>query len=38
MPNDDLEYGDFPIAVTIPATTRIAECVAYSIEENEEGC
>ncbi|PSN59657.1 glycoside hydrolase [Corynespora cassiicola Philippines] len=36
MPNDDPDYGGFPIAVTIPARTSIAECWAYSLEEEEE--
>jgi hypothetical protein len=35
MPNEDPDYGGFPIAVTIPARTCIAECTAYSIEEDE---
>jgi beta-galactosidase GanA len=35
MPNEDPDYGGFPIAVTIPARTGIAECWAYSIEETE---
>jgi hypothetical protein len=35
MPNKDPDYGGFPIAVTIPARTGIAECTAYSIEEDE---
>ena len=38
MPNVDPDYGNFPIAVTIPARTGIAECTAYSIEEKEEDC
>lgn len=33
MPNEDPDYGGFPIAVTIPARTAIAECWAYSLEE-----
>jgi hypothetical protein len=36
MPNEDPDYGGFPIAVTIPSRTMIAECTAYSIEEEEE--
>lgn len=36
MPNDDPDYGGFPIAITIPARTGIAECTVYSIEEGEE--
>ncbi|KAH8726939.1 glycoside hydrolase superfamily, partial [Phaeosphaeriaceae sp. PMI808] len=35
MPNEDPDYGGFPIAVTIPARTGIAECWVYSIEEEE---
>jgi hypothetical protein len=35
MPNEDPDYGGFPIAVTIPARTCIAECWAYSLEEEE---
>ncbi|KAG0652722.1 hypothetical protein D0Z07_0345 [Hyphodiscus hymeniophilus] len=33
MPNEDPDYGGFPICVTIPARTMIAECEAYSLEE-----
>jgi hypothetical protein len=36
MPNEDPDYGGFPIAVTIPANTGIAECWAYSLEEDED--
>lgn len=36
MPNEDPDYGGFPIAVTIPARTCIAECWAYSLEEQED--
>ena len=36
MPNEDPDYGGFPIAVTIPSRTMIAECTAYSIEEGED--
>jgi beta-galactosidase GanA len=36
MPNEDPDYGGFPIAVTIPARTCIAECTAYTIEEMKE--
>ena len=36
MPNEDPDYGGFPIAVTIPSRTMLAECTAYSIEEDEE--
>ncbi|KAL4782587.1 glycoside hydrolase superfamily [Aspergillus varians] len=33
MPNDDPDYGGFPIAVTIPARTGIAEVEAYTVAE-----
>jgi hypothetical protein len=33
MPNEDPDYGGFPIAVTGPAYTGVAECWAYSLEE-----
>jgi hypothetical protein len=36
MPNDDPDYGGFPIAVTIPARTGIAEVEAYWVQEDEE--
>ncbi|RDW60104.1 hypothetical protein BP5796_11710 [Coleophoma crateriformis] len=36
MPNEDPDYGSFPIAVTIPSRTMVAECTAYSICEEEE--
>ncbi|KAM0433472.1 hypothetical protein ACHAPT_004352 [Fusarium lateritium] len=36
MPNDDPDYGGFPIAVTVPARTCIAEVEAYWIAEKEE--
>ncbi|OAL56420.1 glycoside hydrolase [Pyrenochaeta sp. DS3sAY3a] len=35
MPNEDPDYGGFPIAITIPSNTAIAECWAYSIVEDE---
>ncbi|ETN41535.1 uncharacterized protein HMPREF1541_03471 [Cyphellophora europaea CBS 101466] len=31
MPSDDPDYGDFPICVTIPGRTGVAECEAYAI-------
>jgi len=34
MPNEEPDYGGFPIAVTIPSRTMIAECTAYSLEED----
>jgi hypothetical protein len=36
MPSEDPDYGGFPIRVTIPARTYIAECTAYSVQENTE--
>ena len=33
MPNEDIDYGGFPICVTIPARTMIGEVQFYSIEE-----
>jgi hypothetical protein len=30
MPNEDPDYGGFPIAITIPARTGIAEVEFYS--------
>ncbi|KAK2000961.1 glycoside hydrolase [Colletotrichum falcatum] len=36
MPNDEPDYGGFPIAVTVPARTCIAEVEAYWIAEDEE--
>lgn len=37
MPNDDPDYGGFPIAVTVPARTCIAEIEAYWVcEANED--
>ncbi|KAF4556054.1 Hypothetical protein D9617_2g060210 [Elsinoe fawcettii] len=33
MPNEDPDYGSFPIAVTIPARTAIAEVEVYTLEE-----
>jgi hypothetical protein len=34
MPNEDPDYGGFPICVTIPARTMIAEVEIYSLEED----
>ena len=34
MPNEEPDYGGFPICVTIPARTMIAECEVYSLEED----
>jgi hypothetical protein len=33
MPNEDPDYGGFPICVTIPAHTMIAELEVYLIDE-----
>ncbi|RHZ61793.1 putative beta-galactosidase [Aspergillus thermomutatus] len=35
MPNEDPDYGGFPICVTIPAWTMIAELEFYSLDESE---
>lgn len=32
MPNEEPDYGGFPICVTIPPRTMIAEVKAYSLE------
>ena len=34
MPNEDPDYGGFPICVTIPARTMIAEIEFYSLERD----
>jgi hypothetical protein len=34
MPNDNPDYGGFPVAVTVPARTCIAEIEAYWISED----
>lgn len=36
MPNEEPDYGGFPICVTIPARTMIAELEVYSLEEADE--
>lgn len=33
MPNEEPDYGGFPICVTIPADTMIAECEVYSLND-----
>ncbi|KAH7467662.1 hypothetical protein FOMA001_g14943 [Fusarium oxysporum f. sp. matthiolae] len=33
MPNEDPDYGGFPISVTVPARTMIAEVTFYTISE-----
>ena len=35
MPSEDPDYGGFPICVTIPARTMVAEVEPYSLEEEE---
>lgn len=35
MPSEDPDYGGFPIAVTIPARTMIAELEVYALEDDE---
>ncbi len=37
MPNEEPDYGGFPICVTIPARTGIAECEVYCLEEHSGG-
>jgi hypothetical protein len=34
MPNEDPDYGDFPICVTIPAKTMIAELEVYYLKDD----
>lgn len=36
MPNEEPDYGGFPICVTIPANTMIAELEVYSIEAGDD--
>jgi hypothetical protein len=36
MPNKEPDYGGFPICVTIPARTMIAEVEVYSLEEEDQ--
>ncbi|KAF2459634.1 beta-galactosidase [Lineolata rhizophorae] len=36
MPNRDPDYGGFPICVTIPARTMIAELEMYSLDEKDD--
>lgn len=36
MPTENPDYGGFPIRVTVPARTYIAEVTAYSLEEEAE--
>lgn len=35
MPNEEPDYGGFPIAVTVPCRTMVAEVEAYSLFEEE---
>lgn len=37
MPNEEPDYGGFPICVTIPARTAVAEAEPYALEDDE-GC
>ena len=34
MPNEEPDYGGFPICVTVPARTMVAEVEVYSLEED----
>ncbi|KAK4554237.1 hypothetical protein LTR86_008765 [Recurvomyces mirabilis] len=36
MPNEEPDYGGFPICVTIPARTGVAEIVPYALYDDEE--
>lgn len=36
MPGEDPDYGGFPISITIPARTCIAECEVYALEDIED--
>ncbi|KAI0884191.1 glycoside hydrolase superfamily [Annulohypoxylon maeteangense] len=36
MPSENPDYGGFPISVTVPARTMIAELEVYSLEEDDE--
>ena len=35
MPNEDPDYGGFPIAITIPSRTMLAEVEVYTLEEED---
>lgn len=35
MPNESPDYGNFPICITIPARTMIAEAEVYAVEDDE---
>jgi hypothetical protein len=35
MPNEEPDYGGFPICVTIPARTMVAEAEVYALWEDE---
>jgi hypothetical protein len=35
MSNEDPDYGGFPICVTVPARTMIAEAEVYALEDDE---
>lgn len=32
MPSEKPDYGEFPISITIPAGTGVAECEVYELE------
>jgi hypothetical protein len=34
MPNEEPDYGDFPIATTIPARTGVAQVEVYTLAED----
>ncbi|KAH7390647.1 glycoside hydrolase superfamily [Pyrenochaeta sp. MPI-SDFR-AT-0127] len=36
MPNPDPDYGGFPICITIPANTMLAECTVYCLPGEED--
>lgn len=36
MPNEEPDYGGFPISITIPARTMVAECEVYSLDDDED--
>ncbi|KAK5082324.1 hypothetical protein LTR05_007470 [Lithohypha guttulata] len=36
MPSEQPDHGGFPMKITVPARTYVAEVVAYSLEEDEE--
>jgi uncharacterized protein YbdZ (MbtH family) len=36
VPNEEPDYGGFPICVTVPAGTMVVEAEVYALEEEEE--